>query len=757
MDSWRSVGLSVLVACASVAALSGQKLRWDLDRYSTAKFQRITKSASRAVNSPPAAAPSRKFEGGVVNATPKKRSPAVNLIPNGSFEKTRGANAVSWANLVYRGTARPAIAKRLGHTGRKSASIHSKNGADASWYCNVKVAANTRYRLSGWIRTKGLGRGAGAQLNVHQLGPQASTKTVGGTEDWQNVVLKFRSGNYTELRINCMLGGFYRTRGQAWFDDIRLVRIPDPNPLNRVDPALFRGTRRPTYLRGEDLDPRRQFLKKPPGDVRDVPAFLAFDLRRDRAVKLGKLALVIPGIGSTWLDVSYMALLTNGTQRIRARLRPAKSKSRKPARPGLIITGEIVIDRVFKDRRLQRFTTEMRLDVEVPPGWRGLPGVRRCAVDIRESWEYRGTDLPEGGVFQARVNQAIRNGARHLRGNASKRPGGGGRLALVVLTLLKAGEDPRDPLMQKLISRLRRSVMRRTYDCAVGIMAIEALYAPANERELMISGRIKEPVVRRPTDEDRETLQIWTDQLRKNIDTRVDSGYIQRWNYTAAARFDNSNTQYAMLGLYTASLCGVHIPATVWFASANHWLSVQSGPRKGPAGAAVGLDLTSYKEAKESAARKRRTVTRASAVQPRGWGYTGKSVRGTSGSMTTAGITGLVICEAALRASKKGTNKLRNRMNFAIRAGFAWLARNFSVTQNPGGNARWHYYYLYGLERACEINGTKLLNGRRWYFEGAELLMQQQSKDGAWKDIEDTCFAILFLKKAAPPVTTGPR
>jgi hypothetical protein len=125
--------------------------------------------------------------------------------------------------------------------------------------------------------------------------------------------------------------------------------------------------------------------------------------------------------------------------------------------------------------------------------------------------------------------------------------------------------------------------------------------------------------------------------------------------------------------------------------------------------------------------------------------------------MTTAGITGLVICGAALRASNKGTGQLRAKMNLAIRQGFAWLARNFSVTNNPGGNQRWHYYYLYGLERACELNGTKLLNGRRWYFEGASLLLNQQSKDGVWKNIEDTCFAILFLKKAAPPVTTGPR
>ena len=125
--------------------------------------------------------------------------------------------------------------------------------------------------------------------------------------------------------------------------------------------------------------------------------------------------------------------------------------------------------------------------------------------------------------------------------------------------------------------------------------------------------------------------------------------------------------------------------------------------------------------------------------------------------MTTAGITGLVICDAALRGQKKGDRKLLTRIHGAIDSGFAWLDRNFTVETNPGGNGRWHYYYLYGLERACEINGTKMLNGKRWYTEGAELLLAQQHQDGSWTGIVDTCFAILFLKKAAPPVITGGR
>jgi hypothetical protein len=255
-------------------------------------------------------------------------------------------------------------------------------------------------------------------------------------------------------------------------------------------------------------------------------------------------------------------------------------------------------------------------------------------------------------------------------------------------------------------------------------------------------------------------MQEWVDTLLNNIDLRVDAGYLRRWNYTPAKRFDNSNSQYALLGLYTAELCGVQISPQVWFAAANHWLECQCRPEKSP----IELVMVSYRELARRASRAswqdasspRRTVTRGVPIKPRGWSYTSKGGKPT-GSMTTAGITGLVICDAAMQAQEKGSRQLRTRMHEAIDAGFAWLARHFSVTGNPGNTTRWHYYYLYGLERACELNGTAIFHGRRWYTEGAELLLDQQRKDGAWASLEDTCFAILFLKKASPPVITGPR
>jgi len=77
-----------------------------------------------------------------------------------------------------------------------------------------------------------------------------------------------------------------------------------------------------------------------------------------------------------------------------------------------------------------------------------------------------------------------------------------------------------------------------------------------------------------------------------------------------------------------------------------------------------------------------------------------------------------------------------------------------------------HYYYLYGLERAGILYGTETFGSHEWYPEGAEFLLANQRADGAWisKDnayanaVWDTCFAILFLRRATRPlqdVATG--
>ena len=75
------------------------------------------------------------------------------------------------------------------------------------------------------------------------------------------------------------------------------------------------------------------------------------------------------------------------------------------------------------------------------------------------------------------------------------------------------------------------------------------------------------------------------------------------------------------------------------------------------------------------------------------------------------------------------------------------------------------YYYLYALERAGIMSATETFGAHRWYVEGAEAILGAQRGDGSWisplphgdrsettNAVWDTCFAILFLKRATRPL-----
>lgn len=157
-----------------------------------------------------------------------------------------------------------------------------------------------------------------------------------------------------------------------------------------------------------------------------------------------------------------------------------------------------------------------------------------------------------------------------------------------------------------------------------------------------------------------------------------------------------------------------------------------------------------------------------------GWNYGGGGMmmeKESYGSMTAGGVGSLVIYKHLLGEKWKDDRR--------VLSGLKWLDTNFSVRTNPGkgnGGARgWYYYYLYALERAGILYGTETLGKHEWYPEGANELLNRQRDDGSWgpgprggrggggmgppngpggggQDIPDTCFAILFLRRATRPL-----
>ena len=134
------------------------------------------------------------------------------------------------------------------------------------------------------------------------------------------------------------------------------------------------------------------------------------------------------------------------------------------------------------------------------------------------------------------------------------------------------------------------------------------------------------------------------------------------------------------------------------------------------------------------------------------------------GSMTVAGVVSLAIAKCYLKEDYANDP--------AIKKGLDWLGKNITFSTNPGAlffdmPDWWQYYYIYGLERVGAILDIEKIGDCNWYQSGAVYLIKNQQKGGIWNQgaddrfsemMIDTCFAILFLKKATPTlkrVVTG--
>ncbi len=157
-----------------------------------------------------------------------------------------------------------------------------------------------------------------------------------------------------------------------------------------------------------------------------------------------------------------------------------------------------------------------------------------------------------------------------------------------------------------------------------------------------------------------------------------------------------------------------------------------------------------------------------------GWSYI-STMRAPTGSMTCAGITSLVICSDVLHepdAKVRGDEiescyRAQSQDRERIDNGVDWLRRHFTVQGNPsslGENSRlWHYYYLYGLERAGRLSARRKIGEHDWYREGAKFLVRaigSKTNEPCWTgsgfaefDHPDvtTSLALLFLSKGRWP------
>ncbi len=278
--------------------------------------------------------------------------------------------------------------------------------------------------------------------------------------------------------------------------------------------------------------------------------------------------------------------------------------------------------------------------------------------------------------------------------------------ALVVYALLHAGQamdkktlDAQDPFVDEILTTLKSYDMVYTYHRSLRAAALS--------------------VFNRTQD---------TGALEEDVRWLLAAGSNGAYTYTIPlnpdnAPWDNSNSQYGLLGVWSGAMVGKAVPSDYWRNVEKHW------------------DLCANSDGT--------------------FGY----VLGTSSTtMTCAGVASLLVAHEYLDSpdtiGKAGGNVSPSA---AIDNGLKWLDSGdncMSAWGNMGGTG----YALYGLERVGLASGFKYFGTHDWYLELAKRLVNEQHFNGSWgatpavngvvapQTLVDTAYALLFLARGRHPI-----
>ncbi|MHB1425022.1 MAG: zinc ribbon domain-containing protein [Gemmataceae bacterium] len=132
-----------------------------------------------------------------------------------------------------------------------------------------------------------------------------------------------------------------------------------------------------------------------------------------------------------------------------------------------------------------------------------------------------------------------------------------------------------------------------------------------------------------------------------------------------------------------------------------------------------------------------------------------------SPAMTGAGLLGLAVGLGLAADHMVPRAKPRQVKDASIEKGFAFLAESIgnplgAKRPRPRRDEQVNYYFLWSVERCGVLYNRREIDGKDWYSWGVELLLDHQTREGSWiagdypgsLAIADTCFALLFLKRA---------
>ena len=360
----------------------------------------------------------------------------------------------------------------------------------------------------------------------------------------------------------------------------------------------------------------------------------------------------------------------------------------------------------------------------------------------------------QGEVGQKEIDQAISRGLQSLQGAPSTAGGIGSNCdELILLAMIHGGasEKTYDPLLKKVLE----APLEWTYKVSLLAMCLEELDPTLYQTKIaqcaqfLVDNQCKNGQwsYGRTTEATKDIKLDDPAPVRKDVATK--KGGAKDFNAPVrehkrpvraipvkASRApindvgDNSNSQYAALGLRACFDSNIKLPEEILTLGHRWWVDSQFPDENH---AKAGKDAVS--------------TGSGPTVRVQGWNYTkpGDVGQNPYHAMTAGAVGARVIYEYMIRHDWK--------KDAVTAAGVNWLAKHWSVDTN--------YYYLYALERAGMLYGTDKIGDHDWYWEGAKVIVNDQNADGSWGHREkveentwDTCFAILFLKKATRAIAS---
>lgn len=398
--------------------------------------------------------------------------------------------------------------------------------------------------------------------------------------------------------------------------------------------------------------------------------------------------------------------------------------------------------------------------------------------------------------LESAINRSLDYAVRWLRtqqmpdgqfpGEYGKTMGG---QALMILAMLDAGVARDDPAIKRGIDamyRIQGEMFTASYEYAVILMMFQKFYEKEQEETGVLkatNGRVYA----------KATASVWSkiaardrDLIAKMVGLLAKKPHGNGWDYdgprTTSDSFDNSVSQYGVLGLKAASLLGASFDRKLFFGEAVRLVrqftvnteitefdvevTAEDLGRNQPG--AEG-DQDDKKEGDGPAA-----IHKARAG---GWSYA--SPKSYDMTFCAAGISSLAICRDELVLDGNLNDALLTDIRLKSVGAIRQMGEEFADNLNSSSfgsmssNDGWgEFYDLYSVERACVLSNTELLHGDLdWYAHGAYHILCSQAADGHWLDSNNSnfffaiseprfvnvAFRILFLKRAAVHTNTGRR